>query len=44
MEEEAGLRIRIVAVDGVADDGGAEIFQVDAELVGAAGGGFELEE
>lgn len=44
MEEEASLRIRIVAVDGVADDGGAEIFQMDAELVGAAGSGLEFEE
>lgn len=44
MEEEASFWIRIVAIDGVADDGGAEIFQVDAELVGAAGSGLELEE
>ena len=44
MEEEAGFWIRIVAVDGVADDGSAEVFQVDAELVGAAGSGLEFEE
>lgn len=44
MEKEAGFWIRVVAVDGVADDGGAEIFQMDAELVSAAGGGFEFEE
>ena len=32
----------IVAVDFVAEDGGVDVGEVDAELVGAAGAGLEF--
>lgn len=44
MEHEAGFRIRVVAIDWVAENRDAEIFEVDAELVSATGGRFKLKE
>lgn len=34
----------LVAIDGIAENRSAEVFEVDAELVGAAGGGFQLKQ
>lgn len=35
---------RFVVIDGITEDRSAEVFEVDAELVGATGGGFQLEQ
>ena len=39
-EKAAGGVFGRCAINGVAENGSAEIFEVNAELVGAAGGGF----
>jgi len=35
---------RFVAIDGITENRSAEVFEVDTELVGAAGGGFQLKQ
>ena len=45
MEEKATSGVfERCAINGIAENGCAEIFEVNAELVGAAGGGFQLQQ